>query len=181
MTGRRAVFLDRDGVLIRTHVFNGKPFAITPSDGVELCEGVKEACADLSRAGFVLVMVTNQPDVRRGKTSREFVEATNRSIARLLGLDDVRVCYHDDGDDCDCRKPKPGLILSASKELGIDLAGSIMVGDRWRDIEAGTRAGCRTVLVGAGYDEPFPHPPDHTTASLRDAVAWIRGRTRERE
>ena len=173
MPGQPAVFLDRDGVLIRTQVADGKPAAITPSDAVVLCDGAEEACATLSRAGFALVMVTNQPDVRRGRTTREFVEATNRALALRLGLDDVRVCFHDDGDGCDCRKPKPGLILASAAALGIDLGASVMVGDRGRDIEAGARAGCRTVLVGAGFGDSFPFPPDFTAASLRDAVGWI--------
>ncbi len=175
VTGRRAVFLDRDGVLIRTHVVDGKPFAITPGDPVVLSEGAAEACAALSRAGFVLVMVTNQPDVARGTSTREFVEATNRWLASTLGLDDVRVCYHVDADGCDCRKPRPGMLLAAATDLGIALAQSIMVGDRWRDIEAGRRGGCRTVLVGTGYGDAFPAPPDLTVAGLRDAVPWICG------
>ena len=173
MTNRPAVFLDRDGVLIRTHVADGKPAAVTPSDTVALCEGAEEACAALSRAGFALVMVTNQPDVKRGRTTREFVEATNRALARTLALDDVRVCYHDDGDGCDCRKPKPGLILAAADALGIDLARSVMVGDRGRDIEAGARAGCRTILVGTAFGDPLPYAPDHRVASLHAAVGWI--------
>jgi len=175
MTGRCAVFLDRDGVLIRNHVVDGKPVAISPADAVVLCDGVEAACAELARAGFALVMVTNQPDVQRGRTTRDFVEATNRDLAARLGLDDVRVCYHDHADACECRKPKPGLLIAAAAALNIDLGRSVMVGDRWRDIEAGVRAGCRTVLVGSGYDEPFPHLPDLRVAALRDAVAWIRG------
>ena len=87
----------------------------------------------------------------------------------------MRVCYHDDADACDCRKPKPGLLLAAAAALGIDLARSVMVGDRGRDIEAGARAGCRTILVGTGYGDSFAHPPDHRVESLREAVAWIRG------
>jgi D-glycero-D-manno-heptose 1,7-bisphosphate phosphatase len=174
MPGRRAVFLDRDGVLVRTHVVDGKPAAITPADTVLLCEGAERACAELARAGFALVMVTNQPDVQRGRTTRDFVELTNRSLAATLGLDDVRVCYHDHADACDCRKPKPGLLLDAGAALGIDFARSVMVGDRWRDIAAGVCAGCRTVLVGTGYDDPFPYLPDLRVAALRDAVDWIR-------
>jgi D-glycero-D-manno-heptose 1,7-bisphosphate phosphatase len=174
MTGRRAVFLDRDGVLVRTHVVSGKPAAITPADEVLLCEGAAQACAELARAGFALVMVTNQPDIKRGRTTLAFVEATNRALAATLALDDVRVCYHDDADGCACRKPAPGLLLAAGAALEIDLARSVMVGDRWRDIAAGARAGCRTVLVGTGYDDPFPLLPDLRVDALRDAVDWIR-------
>lgn len=170
---QRAVFLDRDGVLIRTTVRDGKPYAIAPLEDAVILDGVQDACAELSRAGLLLIVVTNQPDVARGTTLRSFVEETNRYLIRALGLYDARVCYHDDGDGCDCRKPKPGLITGAAEEFGIDLAQSTMVGDRWRDIEAGRRAGCHTVLIGDGYAEPPSEPPDHTAASLADAVPWI--------
>jgi D-glycero-D-manno-heptose 1,7-bisphosphate phosphatase len=170
---RRGVFLDRDGVLIRTHVIGAKPYAITPSDPVVLVPGVREACAALSRAGFLLVMVTNQPDVSRGVTTRAFVDEVNAFLAGELGLADIRVCFHDDADRCECRKPKPGLITAAAAAHGIDLKHSAMVGDRWRDIEAGVRAGCRTVLIGDGYGERLAHEPDFRASSLADAVPWL--------
>lgn len=168
------MFLDRDGVLIRTHVRDGKPYAVTAAQDVAILDGVRDACEALARAGFMLVMITNQPDVARGKAPRSFVEDVNARLAATLGIDSVRVCFHDDRDNCDCRKPKPGLIIGAAEDLAIDLRCSVMVGDRWRDIEAGARAGCLTVLVGDGYDEVMPRPPDHRTASLADAVPWIR-------
>ena len=170
---RRGIFLDRDGVLIHTNVIGGKPYAIAPPDRAEILDGVRDACAALSRAGFLLVMVTNQPDVARGATPRSFVEGVNGFLARELGLNDVRVCYHDDTDGCDCRKPKPGLITQAAAAFAIDLPGSIMIGDRWRDIEAGARARCRTVLIGDGYGERMPRPPDFSAPSLSEALPWL--------
>jgi D-glycero-D-manno-heptose 1,7-bisphosphate phosphatase len=170
---RRGIFLDRDGVLIHTNVIGGKPYAIAPSDRLEILDGVRESCAALSRAGFLMVMVTNQPDVARGATPRSFVEAVNGLLASELGLADARVCYHDDADGCECRKPKPGLITEAATALAIDLAGSIMIGDRWRDIEAGARAGCRTVLIGDGYRERMLRPPDFRAPSLLRALPWL--------
>lgn len=172
---RRAVFLDRDGVLIRPIVRDRKPYAASRPDEVRIIEGVPEACAELSRLGFLLVMVTNQPDIARGKVSREFVERTNAELAHTLGLDDVQLCPHDDADECACRKPKPGLMTRAADSLRIDLGASIVVGDRWRDIEAGRRAGCRTVFIDCGYDEVLKETPDRIAASLSDAVEWIRG------
>lgn len=172
---RRAVFLDRDGVLIEPIVRDRKPYAASRPDDVRVMTGVAEACVELSRLGFLLVMVTNQPDIARGKISREFVERTNAELARTLGLDDVQLCPHDDADECACRKPKPGLMTRAADSLHIDLGASIVVGDRWRDIEAGRRAGCRTVFIDCGYDEVLKEAPDHTAASLSDAVEWIRG------
>jgi D-glycero-D-manno-heptose 1,7-bisphosphate phosphatase len=170
-----AVFLDRDGVLIRNEVRNGRPYAITDGEPVEIIEGVKEACASLSAAGFLLIMITNQPDVATGRTSRGFVESTNAYLAKELGLDDVQVCMHTDEAECACRKPKAGMILAAAAKFDIDLTGSIMVGDRWRDIEAGKRAGCRTILIDYGYLDRQAPPSDHVAASLFAAAEWIRG------
>jgi len=170
---RRAVFLDRDGVLIHSAVRDGKPYAITETEPAVVLDGVHEACAALKQAGLLLVMVTNQPDVARGTTSRHFVETTNAGLVTALGLDDARVCYHRDEDGCDCRKPKPGLLTAAARDLSIDPAASIMVGDRWRDVEAGRNAGCRTVLIDRRYTETRSGTPDHVADSLSEAVPWI--------
>lgn len=171
--GRPAVFLDRDGVLIDTAVRDGKPYAITETEPVTVLDGVLEACTELRAAGFLLVLVTNQPDVARGQTRVDFVERTNADLAAMLGLDDVRVCYHQDSDHCNCRKPKPGLLTRAATEMSVDLSASFMVGDRWRDIEAGRNAGCKTVLIERAYREPRAEAPDHTAHSLLDTVPWI--------
>ena len=171
---RRAVFVDRDGVLIRTPIRDGMPYAISAEEAAEILPGVPEACGALAKAGFLLVMVTNQPDVARGRTARAFVEQTNRDLAARLQLDAVRVCFHDDDDNCSCRKPKPGLIVDAARDMGIDVSASFMVGDRWRDIAAGRRAGCSTILIDYGYAEPCPESPDHIAKSLLEASNWIR-------
>jgi D-glycero-D-manno-heptose 1,7-bisphosphate phosphatase len=170
---RRAIFLDRDGVLIRNEVRDGRPYAITAGEPVEIIDGVLEACARLKRLGFLLVMATNQPDVATGRTPRWFVEEINASLATALTLDGIEVCFHGDADNCDCRKPKPGLLLEAARKLDIDPAQSFMVGDRWRDIEAGQRAGCRTVLIEYHYRDKKPEAPDYVAMSLLAAVDWI--------
>lgn len=170
---RRAVFLDRDGVLIRTHVRDGRPYAITAGEPVEIIDGVAEACTRLKQLGFVLVMATNQPDVANGLTPRRFVEETNAMLAATLALDGVEVCFHTDADNCDCRKPKPGLLRAAAQKLDIDLAQSFMVGDRWRDIEAGQRAGCRTILIDYHYTGEKSVSPDYAASSLHAALDWI--------
>lgn len=170
---RPAVFLDRDGVLNEAIIRDGKPYP--PRDLTELVivHGVRAALGELKREGFLLVLVTNQPDVARGKANRADVDKINAQLAAILPLDGIEVCEHDDEDQCDCRKPKPGMILRAREEFGVDLARSFMVGDRWRDIEAGGRAGCRTVLIGDGYGETFPWAPTIKLASLPGAVPWI--------
>ena len=170
---RRAVFLDRDGVLNRAFVREGKPYPPDSLASLEVLPGVAEACAALRAAGFLLIVVTNQPDLARGTTRREDVDVLNRRLFELLPLDEIRVCPHDDGDRCECRKPLPGLLLAAARERGLDLRHSVMVGDRWRDIEAGKRAGCWTVFVNHGYTERRPEAPDLTVKSLGEAVPWI--------
>jgi D-glycero-D-manno-heptose 1,7-bisphosphate phosphatase len=170
---RRAVFLDRDGVLNRALVRNGRPYPPATPEELELLPGAEVACRELRDAGFLLIGVTNQPDVARGAVKRSVVEELNRTVAERLGLDAIRVCMHDDADGCECRKPRPGLLTSAAADYGIDLADSFMVGDRWRDIEAGRRAGCRTIFIDHGYDERRPDAPDLTTDSLLNAARRI--------
>ena len=171
--GRSAVFLDRDGVLNRAIVREGKPYPPASLAELEILPGAVEACAALREAGFLLIAVTNQPDVARGTQRREIVEAIHQVLRTHLPLDDIRVCYHDDVDHCPCRKPKPGLLLEAARDWDIDLSASFMVGDRWKDIEAGRRAGCKTVFVDYDYVEREPDNPDHRANSLIEAVDWI--------
>lgn len=173
---RRAVFLDRDGVLNRAVVRDGKPYPPAGLEQFEILPGVVEACLTLRAAGFILVVVTNQPDVARGTQQREVVEAINEALRAQVLLDDIWVCYHDEPDGCTCRKPRSGLLLQAAQDWQIDLANSFMVGDRWRDIEAGRRAGCATVFIDYGYTEPQRSVPDCSVRSLAEAVDWIMNR-----
>jgi D-glycero-D-manno-heptose 1,7-bisphosphate phosphatase len=170
---RRAVFLDRDGVINQALVRDGKPYPPRGLDELVILPGVVQACRDLHQAGFLIIMVTNQPDVARGSQNQEAVEAINHELTRQLFLDDVRVCFHDDADLCACRKPKPGLIMDAARDWAIRLGDSYMVGDRWRDIEAGRRAGCKTIFLDYGYQEKRPAELDYLTISLTEAVKWI--------
>ena len=170
----RAVFLDRDGVLNRALEREGKPYPPTSLEEFEILPGVPEACALLTQAAYRLVVVTNQPDVGRGTLAREVVEALNAHLCRLLPVDRVEVCYHPGGPvECDCRKPKPGMLQRAARELGLDLARSWMVGDRWRDIDCGHAAGCRTVLIDYGYAERLRQVPDFRCHSLLEAARII--------
>ncbi len=174
----KAVFLDRDGVLNRPIIRGGSPTSPRTLGELELLAGVEEACTKLKSAGFTLVMVTNQPEIARGLQTRETSEAINGLLQRQLRIDSVKVCPHDDADDCSCRKPKPGMVLEAASDLHIDLGRSFLIGDRWRDVEAGRRAGCRTVLIDHGYLSEVP-AADFTGRSLTEAVDWIVGLARE--
>jgi D-glycero-D-manno-heptose 1,7-bisphosphate phosphatase len=170
---RRAVFLDRDGVLNRAIVRDGRPYPPASLEEFEVLPGVAEAVRRLHDAGFLLVGATNQPDVARGTQTREAVEAMNDRLLNTMPIAAILVCY-EDGDDCPRRKPNPGLLLEAADTYAIDLAASYIVGDRWRDVEAGRRAGCRTVFIDRGYRERRPDPPaDHDAAELTDAADWI--------
>jgi D-glycero-D-manno-heptose 1,7-bisphosphate phosphatase len=168
-----AVFLDRDGVLNEAILRDGKPYPPRNLSELVITQGAHAALEELRHEGFLLIVVTNQPDVTRGKASRADVDMLNARLADILPLDAIEVCEHDDVQQCDCRKPKPGMILRAQKKFGVDLTGSFMVGDRWRDIEAGRRAGCRTVLIGNGYGETFPSTPTTMADSLPAAASWI--------
>jgi D-sedoheptulose 7-phosphate isomerase len=173
---RRAVFLDRDGVINRTFVRDGKPFPPYTLQELEVLPGVPEALRELKQHGYKLLVVTNQPDVARGKQSQQTIDAMHQVLSERLPLDDILVCYHGDQDHCDCRKPMPGMLLEAAKKHNIDLAASFMVGDRWRDIDAGYNAGSKTILIDYGYSERSPaHAPDLRVGSLREAADWIIG------
>lgn len=172
----RAVFLDRDGVLTRALVRDGIAYApVTPAE-MEIDADAPAALARLKAAGFLLVVITNQPDVARGITRFEDVDTMHATLRAALPLDAFFVCYHDNADGCECRKPKPGMLIAAAATHGVDLARSYMVGDRWRDVDAGAAAGCRTVWIDRGYREQSPaHPPDARVDSLRAAADWIVG------
>ena len=173
-TLRRAVFLDRDGVLNDVLIRNGKPHAPTQIEDFRIPPGTAEALARLKQHDFLLLVVTNQPDVARGVQKRDTVEEISRRLRAELPLDDVLTCFHDDQDDCDCRKPRPGLVTRAAQQYGIDLGHSYLIGDRWRDMDAGTNAGCQTIWIDRGYVEQAPAAaPNARVGSLPEAVDWI--------
>ncbi len=171
--GRPAVFLDRDGVLNRVLIRDGMPFGPMKFAEFVLVENAAADVRRLKAAGFAVFVATNQPELARGRLAPEALEAMHAKLRAEVPVDAIYVCPHDDADRCACRKPAPGLLLSAAREHGIDLGRSFMVGDRWRDVEAGRAAGCRTVLVEMGYRETLKAPPDHVAAGLHDAVDWI--------
>ncbi len=173
MVGRRAVFLDRDGVINRGVVRDGKPYPPDSLAELEILPGVPDALERLRAAGFLNVIVTNQPDVATGTQRREVVEAMHARLLATLAIDAVKVCYHVAADNCACRKPKPGMLQEAAAELGIDLTASFLVGDRWRDIGAAHAAGCKAYFVERDYKEKWPDKPYVAVKSLSEAVRLI--------
>lgn len=167
----KAVFLDRDGVINLTVFKMGKPRAPYTLEEFSFCPGVEEAVHLLKKKGFLLVVVTNQPDVARGWVSRDSVDLVNNHVSKKLKLPDIRSCFHTDSDRCSCRKPQPGMLLEAALDHHIDLSQSFMVGDRISDIEAGRSAGCRTILITEMDTENSL--PDFIAPSLLHASSWI--------
>ena len=164
MDGRPAVFLDRDGTLNVQVVREGKPYAPDKFEEFRLYDGVIEACHRLKAAGFVLVVVTNQPEVGRGTLSQDVVEAMHARLLELIpAIDRVEVCY-DPGTGAPCRrrKPEPGMVLDAAQALGIDLSASWLVGDRWRDVDCGRNAGVKTIFIDYGYSDERISVADHS-------------------
>lgn len=168
----KAVFLDRDGILNNSIIVDGIPYPPKSLDDLIIPEGVNEGLKQLSQHGYVLIIITNQPDVARGKTKIEVVNSINNHLQKKLLIDDVFCCIHDDSDNCNCRKPKPGMIMDAIKKWNIDIASSYMVGDRWKDIETGKNAGLKTILINCGYNEKYVEP-DYSCINFNEVTQII--------
>ncbi len=170
---RPAVFLDRDGVLSRALIRSGKSYAPVRFEDFRLLPGATQSVRRLRRAGYAVVVVTNQPDIGNGVVAPETVAAMHERLRLRVAVDDIFVCPHSQNDGCDCRKPRPGMLLSAARKHRLDLARSYMVGDRASDVEAGRRAGCHTIFIDRGYAEARPESADATLRSLNAAAAFI--------
>jgi D-glycero-D-manno-heptose 1,7-bisphosphate phosphatase len=177
MATKPAVFLDRDGTLNVQLVRDGKPFAPERMEDFRLYEGVPEGCRALKEAGYALVVATNQPDVGRGTVKQEVIERMHAHLLELIPeIDRVEVCYDPGkGENSLRRKPAPGMLLDAARDLGIDLSRSWMLGDRWRDVECGKAAGVRTVFIDFGYSDEVQSTADHNVKTFREGVDLILG------
>jgi transaldolase len=173
---RRAVFLDRDGVLVVPQMRDGRSFAPRHIDDFDLYPDASVALDRLKRAGYLLVVVTNQPDVGHGLISASTIDAMHERLRRELPIDRIEVCGHTQTQDCPCRKPKPGMLLNAARDCGIDLKKSFMVGDRASDVAAGLAAGCSTIFIDHDYvSEAKPKSSDHSVRSITEAADIILG------
>lgn len=156
----RAVFLDRDGVIVVPEFRDGRSFAPRRLEDYRFYADARDSLRQLKAAGYLLIVVTNQPDVGNGLVLPEVLEEMHRRLLAEFPIDQVKVCLHRQNELCECRKPAPKLLLDAAHEFNIDLTASYMIGDRAGDIEAGRAAGCRTVFIDLGYTAP---PPDYST------------------
>lgn len=179
MTPRRpAVFLDRDGVLNEVRLADGTAKPPLHVGDVVVAPATQQAVQRLRSHGFVLVCVTNQPDIASGDASRDVVDAINSELAARLQLDAVYVCPHRNADGCTCRKPKPGMLLQAAEDLSLDLSASWLIGDRWVDVAAGRAAGVGSILLETPYSwnrtsSGSPAADLRDVAAARDLTACV--------
>ena len=174
---RRAFFLDRDGVINAVVTREGQLTSPRTDEEFQILSNVPEAIRQMRSAGFLVIVVTNQPEIRRGLVARETVDRFHSQIRSELAIDDIRVCYHDTEDRCSCRKPEPGLLVASAKQWNIRLSQSFLVGDREKDIEAGRRAGCTTMLIRAPYNQAASSTRDFLVENLDHAVKIALQRT----
>ena len=170
---KKSVFLDRDGVINKVYIKDGLPQSPNSLNELKILPGVKESIIKLKKLNFICLMVTNQPNVSRKKIDKNSVIQMNNFLKNEIALDDIFVCYHDDSDNCNCRKPKPGLLLQAGKKWDVDFKKSFMIGDRWKDIQAGEKVGCKTIFLDYKYNEKKPKKPDFVSDSLFNAAHII--------
>jgi len=171
--GRPAVFFDRDGVLAIPEIRDGQSVAVRRLEDFTVYAEAHESVRRAKALGAIAVVVTNQPDVGNGLVGLEIVEAMHQRLRVLVPVDAVYACYHTRADNCGCRKPKPGMLLRASNDLGIDLQRSIMVGDRTSDVAAGREVGCRTILIARASRDENSAGADRVAANLNEAVDHI--------
>ncbi len=176
---RKAIFFDRDGVLIKTDIKSGSPVAINDNNNVEFATNQVNLFKELKLKGFLFFLFTNQPDVARGKVLKVEVDLINIRVAERYLLDDIFVCYHDDIDNCMCRKPKNGLILEARDKYNLNLNQSFVIGDRWRDMDAAENSNCKSVFIDHHYSEKHPSKYKFSFENIDDALRFIIGSTNE--
>lgn len=171
-----AIFLDRDGVLNTSIIKDSKSYAPRRLEDFHIFPEAAQITRAFKEAGFLVIVVTNQPDVGNGFVEQAIVDSMHVILAKTLLLDGIKVCYHPQIAGCQCRKPKPGMLLEASTEFGIDLRKSYMIGDRIGDVLAGQAAGCRTIFIDYGYAETTKEQvklADFVVGSLQEASSVI--------
>ena len=170
-----AIFLDRDGIINKAIVKNGLPYPPGDNDEFEFCNNIEELIIYLKKLGYMIFVVTNQPDVKRGNTSKDLVEEFNNKIKKKFPqISEILVCFHDDSDNCKCRKPLPGMVLELAKKYSINLPKSYFIGDRYKDIECGINSGCKTIFIDMGYLEALTYKPTVIMQSLLEVILYFK-------
>lgn len=168
----RAIFFDRDGIMIKAPVKNGYPKSTKTIHEIKIIPGIKKICKSLKKK-FKLIMITNQPDFERKQNTKKNINCINNYLKSYLNLDSVYVCYSNN-EKCKNRKPNPGMILKAKKKYNLNLKDSYVVGDRWRDVDAGHKAGCKTIFIDYKYKEKLRSKPHFTTNKIANIFKYIK-------
>ena len=163
----KAIFLDRDGVLNKPKIINGKPFAPTKFQDFKVYANAAEVVNNFKKHFYKIIVVTNQKDVGKGIISMDVLDRMHKSLLKLLPIDEIKVCIC--VDECECYKPNPGMLLEAKNKWNLHLKECYIIGDSWRDIGAGYNAGCKTILIDRKYQMPMPYKPDIIVNSLKEA------------
>tara|TARA_Y100001958_G_C21166143_1_gene498948 strand:+ start:758 stop:1297 length:540 start_codon:yes stop_codon:yes gene_type:complete len=169
----KAFFFDRDGILNKSIIKNQKPYSPRFPYELKLNRKFLPFIKELKKKKFIIIVVTNQPDIKRGKLTRHSLKIINSIIKKYFLVDEIYVCTHDKIDNCNCRKPKPGMFKKAMKKWNIDLKKSFLVGDRNKDIEAGNSAGCTTIFIDYNYNEVKPKNYDYKFTSISKMIKII--------
>lgn len=173
MKFNKAIFLDRDGVLNRSLVRNGKPYAPILLKDFHILSGVKKTLKYLKKKNYLLIVITNQPDIKSGKLKLNKLLKMNNILINKLKINEIFICKHDDRDCCNCRKPKNQLIENAIKKYSIDRRKSFLIGDRKKDIEAGLRSRLKTIYINKNYKESKPKNFDFECDNIKNALFYI--------
>ena len=168
---RKAIFFDRDGVLIEAPIVDKKPNSIKKLKQLKFCKGIKKIC-NYYKKNYHLIMVTNQPDFHRKINSKKNINEINMYIKKKLNLNTIYVCFSDNEKHKD-RKPNPGMLNRARKRYNLDLTKSYMIGDRWRDIGAGNKANCKTIFIDRNYKEKSKFIPNYKIKRLSEIFSII--------
>ncbi len=170
---KKAIFFDRDGVIVRSKVINGKPFAVRSINEFRILPYVIPLIDKLKKKNFLIFVVTNQPDLKTGKLKLQDLNLMHKQLLNKTKIDQIFVCPHNDADNCECRKPKIGLFIQASKVYNINFSKSYLVGDRKKDIEAGNISNCKTIFIDRNYKEEKPTNYNFKVSSFQKAISYI--------
>jgi D-glycero-D-manno-heptose 1,7-bisphosphate phosphatase len=170
----RAVFIDRDGIINKAIVVNRKPFSPVDIYEFKILPKAKKALKTFKKLNLMNIIITNQPDIKTGKQLSKDLDKIHNWMMINLDIDEILVCKHDDNDNCNCRKPKTGMIEQAVEKYQINISQSYLIGDRWKDIQCGQKAGCKeNFFVNYNYNETRPKMPYIVVKSLYECSQYL--------
>lgn len=175
----KAIFIDRDGVINQLVSRDGGKYSPRLVTDFQIFPSVPNAIKQIREAGYLVVVVTNQPDISRGLLKPHVLDEMHQLLRAICQVDAIYVCPHDNSDDCLCRKPLPGMLLQAATDLSIDLNNSWMIGDRATDMQAGNAVGLSNIFIASGQEQRSEHTPEKgivaSFITLFEAIQFISG------